>query len=278
VYVTPSNLNLNSDNAVILSDGMLVVPFVDFQRNVDEFNSAGMLERRRSWVITSDDGGQHFSPPLLVSEACGVGFTSLAVDKSSTSFRDRLYFVCTNREQNGIYLDYSADRGEKWSDPIRVNQAQNEIARRIRTVAVNKDGVVAVTWYDRRNDATGKCWDIFLAASLDGGKTFLPEVRVSTAMSCPETPRNANAAQRWPAGGDYSGLTATSDGFFHVFWSDSRTGIYQLWTARAKVDAGAQKQKESAEKRESMLLACSADLCRRTHPGVLGSFVRRISP
>src|SRR5262249_16522113 len=179
VYVTPSNLNLNSDNAVILSDGMLVVPFVDFQRNVDEFNSAGMLERRRSLVITSDDGGQHFSPPLLVSEACGVGFTSLAVDKSSTSFRDRLYFVCTNREQNGIYLDYSADRGEKWSDPIRVNQAQNEIARRIRTVAVNKDGVVAVTWYDRRNDATGKCWDIFLAASLDGGKTFLPEVRVS---------------------------------------------------------------------------------------------------
>lgn len=236
VYVTPSNLNLNSDNAVILSDGTLVVTFTDFQHNVDEFHGAGMLERRRSWVITSEDGGQHFSAPLFVSEASGLGFQSLAVDSSSGPFRDRLYFVCTNREQNGIYLHHSADRGEKWSDRVRVHQAQNDTMRKTPTVAVNKDGVVAVTWYERV-DPTRKCWDIYFAASLDGGQTFLPEVRVSTAGSCPENPLNAGAGQRWPAGGDYSGLVATSDGLFHVFWSDSRTGIYQLWTAQVKVDA-----------------------------------------
>ncbi|HKA18804.1 MAG TPA: sialidase family protein [Blastocatellia bacterium] len=236
VYVTPSNLNLNSDNAVILSDGTLVVPFIDFQRNVDEFKGAGMLERRRSWVIASDDGGQHFSPPLFVSEACGLGFASLAVDSSPGSFRNRLYFVCTNREQNEIYLNYSADRGEKWSNPAPVHQTQTDIMRKTPTVAVNKDGVVAVTWYDRV-DPTRRCWELYFAASLDGGQTFLPEVRVSTTMSCPENPLNAGTAQRWPTGGDYSGLVATSDGLFHVFWSDSRTGIYQLWSAQVKVDA-----------------------------------------
>jgi len=234
-YVTPSNLNLNSDNGVVLSDGTLVVEFGDFQRNVDEFMRGGMLERRRSWVITSDDGGQHFSPPLFVSEDCGSGFATLGVDSSSTSFRDRLYHVCLNRGQDGVYLQYSADRAEKWSDSVTVSQVHDGTERRAPTVAVNKDGVVGVAWYDNRNDATGKCWDIYLAASLDGGQTFLPEVRVSTTSSCPENPRNAGAAKRWPAGGDYSGLVATSDGLFHVFWSDSRTGIYQLWTAQVGV-------------------------------------------
>ena len=240
-YVTPSNLNLNSDNAVVLSDGTVVVPFIDFQHNVDEFMHAGMLERRRSWVVTSDDGGQHFSPPLFVSEACGQGFTSLAADGSPTSFRDRLYLVCLNRDHNRIYLHYSSDRGEKWSGPVTVNRAQDEIERRTATVAVNKNGIVSVTWYDRRNDPSGKCWDIYFAASLDGGQTFLPEVRVSTVLSCPENPRNAGAAQRWPAGGDYSGLVATSDGLFHVFWSDSRTGIYQLWAAEVSVSGSRKK-------------------------------------
>jgi BNR repeat protein/BNR/Asp-box repeat protein len=236
-HVTPSNLNLNSDNAVVLSDGTLVVPFTDFQRNVDEFIGAGMLERRRSWVITSDDGGQHFSPPLFVSESCGGGFGSLAVDNSFGPFRDRLYFVCTNKNQNGIYVHYSADRGEKWSDPINVNQARDSFVRRIPTVAVNKNGVVGVAWYDRRNDPKGKCWDIYFATSLDGGKSFLPEVRVSTEASCPENSRNGGAAKRWEAGGDYSGLVATSDSLFHLFWSDSRSGIYQVWTAGVRVDA-----------------------------------------
>ena len=241
VYVTPSNLNLNSNNGVVLSDGTLVVEFGDFQRNVDEFMHAGMLERRRSWVITSDDGGQHFSPPLFVSEDCGQGFETLAVDNSSPSFRDRLYLVCLNRDHNRIYLLYSSDRGEQWSGPVTVNRTQNEIERRTPTVAVNNDGIVSVTWYDRRNDPSGKCWDIYLAASLDGGQTFLPEVRVSAASSCHENPRNAGAAQRWPAGGDYSGLVATSDDLFHVLWADSRTGIYQLWTAEVSVSDGRQK-------------------------------------
>jgi hypothetical protein len=179
---------------------------------------------------------------MFVSEACGSGggFASLAVDTSTGPSRDRLYLTCTNRDRNTIFVHYSSDRGERWSAPVRVESAAGEVIfRRTPSIAVNKDGVVAVTWYERRKEGTRECQHIYFTASLDGGKTFLPEARVSSAPSCPDTPRNGGSAKRWPAGGDYSGLAAASDGSFHVLWSDSRNGIYQLWSARVQVNAAA---------------------------------------
>ncbi|MEP7348099.1 MAG: hypothetical protein ABI877_22710, partial [Gemmatimonadaceae bacterium] len=44
------------------------------------------------------------------------------------------------------------------------------------------------------------------------------------------------AAGRWGSGGDYMGLTAAADGGFHAFWADSRTGTFQAWTTRIRVD------------------------------------------
>lgn len=241
VNVMTSNLNSNTLTPGILSDGTLVVPYIDFQSNADDFKSGGRLERNRVWVINSADGGQTFSHPLFVSEACssGGGFASLAVDASPTPMRDRLYLVCMNRERNGIYVHHSNDRGERWSAPVRADSAGGEVVfRRTASIAVNKDGIAGVTWYERRKEA-GKCQHVFFTASLDGGKSFLPEARVSSALSCPDTPRNGGSATRWPGGGDYSGLVASADGSFHVVWSDSRTGIYQLWTARVQVNAPA---------------------------------------
>jgi hypothetical protein len=241
-HFVASNLNSNALTPGILSDGSLVLPWFDFQSNADDFKSTGFLERKRLWVVTSADGGQTFSHPMFVSEACGSGggFASLAVDASSGPSRDRLYLTCTNRDRSTIFVHYSSDRGERWSAPVRADSAAGEVIfRRTPSIAVNKDGVVAVTWYDRRKEATRECQHIYFTASLDGGKTFLPEARVSSAPSCPDTPRNGGSAKRWPAGGDYSGLAAAADGSFHVLWSDSRNGIYQLWSARVQVNAAA---------------------------------------
>ena len=240
VSVVASNLNFNALTPGLLSDGTLVVPYLDFQSNVDDFKGAGMLERKRAWVITSADGGQTFSHPLFVSESCGGGFASLAVDASAHPSRDRLYLVCSNRERNGVLVHHSAERGEKWSEPVRADSASGDVVfRRTPSIAVNKDGVLAVTWYERRREGARECQHLYFTASLDGGKTFLPEVRVSSAPSCPDTPRNGGSAKRWPAGGDYSGLAVAADGSFHALWSDSRNGIYQLWAAQVRVDATA---------------------------------------
>lgn len=236
----PSSLNNNVLTPAILSDGTLVVPFIDYQDHAGDHVVAGTLERRRVWVTISSDGGQTFSHPMFASEACGSegGFASLAVDASTGPSRDRLYLTCTNRDRNTVFVHYSSDRGERWSAPVRADNATSEVIfRRTPSIAVNKNGVVAVTWYERRKEGTRECQHLYFTASLDGGKTFLPEARVSSAPSCPDTPRNGQSAKRWPAGGDYSGLAAAADGSFHVLWSDSRHGIYQLWTARLQVNA-----------------------------------------
>lgn len=256
VHIVPSNLNFNVLTPGVLSDGTLVVPYMDFQSNISDFRSrAGELERKRAWVVTSGDGGQTFSPPLFVSEACGLGFGSLAVDLSIRPTRDRLYFICNNRELSGILVHNSENGGDNWSQPVRADAAAGEVAfRRPPAVAVNRDGVVGVTWYERRTDGDRQCQHLYFTASLDGGKTFLPEVRVSSAPSCPDTARNGRVATRWPEGGDYSGLAAAADGTFHVLWPDSRDGIYRLWTAPVTVKATAagkiQSSREAAAPRK----------------------------
>lgn len=238
----PSSLSNSALAPAVLADGTLVVPFIDSPGHAGDHGAAASLERRRVWALISNDGGQTFSHPMFVSEACGRegGFASLAVDASGQPARDRLYLVCTNRERSGILVHSSADRGERWSGPVRADGASGEVVfRRTPSIAVNRDGVVGVTWYERRKEGARECQHLYFAASHDGGRTFLPEARVSSVPSCPDTPRNGGSAKRWPAGGDYSGLAAAADGSFHALWSDSRDGIYQLWTARIKVNAAA---------------------------------------
>jgi hypothetical protein len=80
-----------------------------------------------------------------------------------------------------------------------------------------------------------RCQHLYFAASRDGGGTFLPEVKVSTAENCPDTPQNAEAGRRWVAGGDYFGLAAAAEGSFRLLWADSRDGIYQLRSSTVRV-------------------------------------------
>jgi hypothetical protein len=41
--------------------------------------------------------------------------------------------------------------------------------------------------------------------------------------------------ETWSRGGDYFGMAATTDGVFHVLWSDARANVFQLWTATVDV-------------------------------------------
>jgi hypothetical protein len=118
-----------------------------------------------------------------------------------------------------------------------------EAEQRIPAIAVNNKGVVGIAWYDTRRGTTNTCFDLFFSASLDGGESYLPNVQVSDTQSCSDpnvagnTVGGFNAARFWPAGGHYFGLAADADGVFHALWADSRTGVYQLWTAPIWVKA-----------------------------------------
>lgn len=195
--------------------------------------------------MTSADGGRTFSVPFLVSSACERSFPSLAVDLSSHTFQDRLYYICNDRDFEALYLHFSPSGGRRWSDPIRVNKVTSAWQTpqpyvRTPAISVNGDGILGISWYDGREDRRSsrgiyRCQHVFFTASTDGGESFSTSVRVSNEPSCPDTPENGEAGKRWPGGGDYHGLVARADGDFQIVWAESRAGAYELRTARVRV-------------------------------------------
>ena len=233
----PSNLNQNTQGLAVLSDGTLVASFVDFQRPRPPGGSPrdGLLERPRTWALSLAPATTAFGVPQLISESCASG-SYLAADLTAGPYRDRLYHLCNDPSASRIEVGHSSDRGERWSNPQPLEVNAGKAKSRIQPqVTVNKNGVIGVSWLDGRDDPAGRCYALYFTASLNGGNTFLPPTRVSTKPSCPDPKRNGASFDRWPQGGDYHGLAATSEGIFHAFWPDASSGIFQTMAARLEV-------------------------------------------
>ena len=154
--------------------------------------------------------------------------------------------------------------GDSWSPPTAVddepaatdaNQAPD--ATNVG-VAVNRSGVVGVIWGDRREHADDHGWRFRFAASVDGGDTFTPSVKLASGVSAfdraidyPFQWQAARAGRRLPlqlnvaisgflySSGHTVGITTDDAGRFHPVWCDNRTGVSQLWTAAVTVDGAA---------------------------------------
>lgn len=289
---------LGVGNSAVLSDGTVVLIFGEVHRYWDDEGENGDVpESTREKangqlkVVTSKDGGESLETAAVVSDfhmlwpplaTSMIAF--LAVDPGSSAFRDRLYAVWPD-ERSGrqeILLSHSENEGKTWSRPIVVNDdvrpasAASGRDHLMPTVAVNRDGVVGVAWYDRRDNPDNLGWWVRFRASRDGGETFLPSVRVS------EAPSSYGASEQWTVlanasgggkiagsgpdakapggpivmtvalngfqfnGGHTGGMAVTADGRFHPLWVDNRTGISQVWTAPVTV-SGAAVRNGSAE-------------------------------
>ena len=255
-------------NILVLSDGTLVLPYDDFQ-----FDPAKRKTSHSSNIsrVTSSDGAVTFSEPLKIgtqeyppdrNAPSLQTFAAAAVDRSE-KYKDRIYVAWTDYREGAyrIVFTHSSNRGKNWSTPrIVVNDAPSWSSEYQPELAVSNQGVVGLTWFDTRNSAShdDKQYDQYFAASLDGGESFSAPVRVSDTSSArfgkgnltmqalfsesaiykgePETRVSfISGVSRWPAGGDYMGLDVDSNGVFHPFWADARTGTYQIQTAAVKV-------------------------------------------
>jgi hypothetical protein len=283
-------------NGTVLSDGTYVAPFFEWndRKNLDP------PDKRKPWgsvkLVRSEDGGERFDKAVVVSEwtPCSgwtPGMPYLAADATSGPFRDRLYVVWPDRRSGRceIYFSSSADKGKTWSKAVTVSDDRSPGERErgrdhsIPAVAVNRAGVVGVSWYDRRESADNVGgWRARFAASLDGGETFSPSVRVSEALSTSHAgqtlpimahstggghnrPKGRGGNIRFELGpqwidylaaADTGGMAADGEGVFHPVWVDDRTGVPQIWTAAVGV-AGEAALNGSAE------LAALADVTQR---------------
>ncbi len=263
---------------VVLSDGTVIAIFGE-QKGAgvrDEDNRRGAIAQLRS--IISRDGGETLEGGAPVADwymartrSQGSHIPWLAVDPGSAAYKDRLYAVWDDFREGRltVLLAWSADKGRSWSKPVHVvddRPAMNpdEGPDNINPlVAVNKEGIVGVAWYDRRDHKDDLGWDIRFAASTDGGQSFSPSVKVSSApnryggnelwplessasgggaRAMPEAPPSKapltlgiTVNQFFYSSGHTSGLLVTADGVFHPLWEDNRTGVSQLWTAPVTV-------------------------------------------
>ena len=286
----PAQLISENDNwifgngpCVVMSEGTLVCLFGEIRNITTRGFGLEEVDRRPSRpnavmkIITSNDGGETFSKASVISEfvlrttAHISNQPYLAVDRGSGPFKDSLYATYTDCRTGScnIMLSYSRDKGQSWSKPHVINDERTPLSlengpdHHMPVVAVNREGVVGVSWYDRRDSADNFEWKVRFTASLDGGETFLPSVQVSEVGF-----RHNQEGEKWVAqaqaaggghiysnnafnsgplslevgsslwrlkGGDTAGMAADAGGIFHPFWVDNRTGISQVWAATVSV-------------------------------------------
>ena len=230
IVVSPNGLINGAEMPAILSDGTLIASFVDESRSPPSF------ERRRAWIVRSENGASSFSTPFLVSnDVCGpppvFQLSALVADASDGPSRDRLYFACRQSGGGPVVVVSSKDRGKTWNRPgVPVGPTAIDVnARRVMTLGVNNAGVVGAFIAERRAKYGEACQQFLFAASFDGGQSFGALEPVSRS-ECLESTAEETAQRRHPTYGDYFGMTSLPDGTFRVIWPQMRDGRSVLLT------------------------------------------------
>ena len=125
-------------------------------------------------------------------------------------------------DQADIYFARSSNGGRSWAESIRINDDRTTNDQWMPAVTVAPDGTLAVIWYDRRLDPNNNMkFDVYMAVSQDGGRTWLPNKRVTT-VSSDVPPLSPNFDRIRPCYmADYNDIAADSENFY-LIWGDNR--------------------------------------------------------
>jgi len=213
-------------------NGELYLAWNDYAANTIAFNRSfdGGVTWDRQSVISSKQLPFDIAIPAEFFRAALV-YPACDADRSSGAHRGRLVCSWMDLVANGttdILTSFSDDKGASWSLPVAATDALPFAVDRFNQwLSIDPtNGVVNVSFYDTRNDTTGQRYmtDIYLARSSNGGASFAPNVRVSTASSnehdC-DGVYPCSAINYGNQQGDYSGLVAFG-GVAHPVWTDSR--------------------------------------------------------
>jgi hypothetical protein len=236
-----NSLALGTGQPAVLSDGSFVALYR--ARSRLPHAEPGMFEMRVRWC---DTGGRSFFAEHTVAGAGNddwpyIAMPMMAADPGSPQFKHRLYVVWSQQAAKGtqVFLTRSKDKGHTWSKPTVVSEQSSEQSydSLLPSVAVSRNGIVGVSWYDGRESRPGAPYsNVRFRASRDGGESWLPSVRVTEVPSPIELAKPVGAiGDRFSRLGDTAGLAADAAGDFHPVWVDKRTGILQVFSAKVMV-------------------------------------------
>jgi len=212
--------------------GELYVAWNDYAANTIAFNRSfdGGATWGQEGLIASKRIPFDIAIPAESFRAALV-YPACDTDRSTGTHRGRLYcswMDLTSAGTTDIVLSFSDDQGAHWSSPAGVGDRLASPADRFNHwLSVDPvTGAVTVAYYDTRNDRTGQRYetDFYLARSADGGSSWGPDVRVTTARSNEHDCGGVFPCDGINYGnqqGDYEGLVSFG-GVSHPVWTDSR--------------------------------------------------------
>ncbi len=189
--------------------------------------------------VKSTDGGANWTAPQVIASfnsagvidpntgqraRVGDGLEEVAIDgstgnlyvvwESSTNFDNNLN-QAVGTFDNEVLLTSSANGGATWSTP-RAIAGPSALPIFTPTVAVDKNGTIAVTYYDSHSlsPTNTTTWpiDYQVIYSKDGGTTFSAAQHVAGPFDLKSAP-----IARGLFLGDYEGLQSTGTGFIALF-------------------------------------------------------------
>jgi hypothetical protein len=182
-------------------------------------------------IVKSTDGGRSFSAPGVVRTILPVFEAPSGYNRDFIAVSPRIDVAQGGRFRGEVYIVYHAGQlgtadvylthsrtGSSWSSPVLVNDDQTDY-QFWPAVAVEPGGNVDVVWYDRRLDPGTSITNVFWSQSVDGGRTFRPNVRVSDVG----TDWAATDTDIIPNFGDYIDVSAGGNETF-AGWGDGRFG------------------------------------------------------
>jgi hypothetical protein len=239
-YGSPQRVSATDTNAAepavaIAKDGGAYVVWVE-HRDRD----ADVMLRR------FDGAGQSLGDPIRVNPQPGQATAwrgdppTVAVATDGT-----LYVGWTARVEsaNGnptdIYLAASRDGGKSFGIPVKVNDDQKPAVHGMHSLAISDDGRIYLAWLDERNVAPAPMKDmkmdantsgrhmesnreVFIASSVDGGRSFSQNQRVTTDV-CPCCKTS---------------LTVAKDGRVYLSWRQVLAGDYRHIAVSSSSDQG----------------------------------------
>jgi hypothetical protein len=232
-----------SNQIVVTPNGTLVDGFYLFKTHqqkggnfiaVIRSTDKGVTWSRRAIIVSSDAAIGETDPepircrpfitgnPLCTIVRSDGVILDLAVDYSSGPHHGRIYTAWQDHQDNPfgddlILLSHSDDGGLTWSTPDKVNQTPGNTFTDQAfepAVHVNSGGVVAVSYYDFRNDVSGDgqlTTNHWIIHSHDGGVTW-SESNLGGSFDMHQAPY-----ARGYFVGDYQGLDSQGSVFRPLF-------------------------------------------------------------
>jgi len=177
----PGAANQTLGNQIVVLPGDVLL---DVFTEIDNF--AGGQSTALARVVQSSDHGMNWSSPITIAELQplgtsdprtgksvrdGAGIVSVSVSPGGVVYVAWQDSRFSGGARDGIALTHSSDGGATWSAPIEVN-GDTEAQAFTPTIHVEAGGVIAVTYYDLRNDAFASFGsllaDAWLVTSSDG--------------------------------------------------------------------------------------------------------------